>query len=199
MKTRFILSLAAVGTLLFSFIADNVKTLNVKPEASKVEWFAEKVTGKHNGTVGLKSGQIELDGNTIVGGSFTIDMTTINTTDLEGEYKGKLDGHLKSADFFDVSNHSDAIFIIKKTAPLTGKDGFNTQITGDLTIKGITNEVSFPAKIEIKDDKLAAYGEMTIDRTKYDVKYGSANFFDILGDKAIMDDFVLKISLGAKI
>ena len=193
MKTRFILSLAAVGTLLFSFIADNVKTLNVKPEASKVEWFAEKVTGKHNGTVGLKSGQIELDGNTIVGGSFTIDMTTINTTDLEGEYKGKLDGHLKSADFFDVSNHSDAIFIIKKTAPLTGKDGFNTQITGDLTIKGIT------AKIEIKDDKLAAYGEMTIDRTKYDVKYGSANFFDSLGDKAIMDDFVLKISLGAKI
>lgn len=199
MKTTSMITLAAVSTLLFGFIADNVKTLTVKPEASKVEWFAEKVTGKHNGTVALKSGQIELDGKTIVGGTFSMDMATINTLDLEGEYKGKLDRHLKSADFFDVDNHAIATFKIKKTAPISGVEGFNTEVTGDLTLKGITHEISFPAKIEVKDDKLAAYGEMIIDRTKYDIKYGSTSFFDSLGDKAIMNDFTMKISIGAKI
>ena len=125
-------------------------------------------------------------------------MTTINCTDLEGEYKRKFEGHLKSDDFFGIGSHKTANFKIKKTSDIQGVKGFNTEIVGDLTIKGITHEVTFPAKVEVKDNKLAAYGEMTIDRTKFDIKYGSSNFFEGLGDKAIMDDFTMKISIGAK-
>ena len=175
------------------------KTLTIKPEASKVEWFAEKVTGKHNGIVSLKSGSIEIEENNIIGGSFSIDMTSINTTDLEGEYKDKLDGHLKSKDFLNVEEFNTATFKINTVKPLKNDEGFNHTIAGELTIKGITHPIAFPANIKITDGKLAAYGEMTIDRTKYDIKYGSASFFESIGDKAIMDDFIMKISLGAKI
>ena len=175
------------------------KTLTVKPDASKVEWFAEKVTGAHNGLVSLKSGTIEVNNERMTGGSFTIDMTTINTTDLDGGSKKKLDGHLMSKDFFNVSEFETADFKITKVEALKSDDGFNQTITGDLTIKGITNEVSFPASVKMTEGKLAAYGEMTVDRTKFDIKYGSASFFESIGDKAIMDEFVLKISLGAKI
>jgi polyisoprenoid-binding protein YceI len=175
------------------------KTLTIKPEASKVEWFAEKVTGKHNGIVSLKSGSIEIEENNIIGGSFSIDMTSINTTDLKGEYKDKLDGHLKSKDFLNVKEFNTATFKINTVKPLKSDEGFNHTIAGELTIKGITHPIAFPANIKITDGKLAAYGEMTIDRTKYDIKYGSASFFESIGDKAIMDDFIMKISLGAKI
>ena len=157
------------------------------------------MTGKHNGIVSLKSGSIEIEENNIIGGSFSIDMTSINTTDLKGEYKDKLDGHLKSKDFLNVEEFNTATFKINTVKSLKSDEGFNHTIAGELTIKGITHPIAFPANIKITDGKLAAYGEMTIDRTKYDIKYGSASFFESIGDKAIMDDFIMKISLGAKI
>ncbi|MEZ4720519.1 MAG: YceI family protein [Flavobacteriales bacterium] len=199
MKTIQLTLLAGLGTLIFAFVPPTkLSTLTVKPEASKIEWFAEKVTGKHNGTVMLKDGTLKLDGNKIVSGSFNVDMTSINVTDLEGEYKGKLEGHLKSPDFFDVQNHETATFSIKSVSDLKSNPSYNSEIKGDLTIKGITQAVSFPAKVTITDGKLAAYGELVIDRSKFDVRYGSPSFFNDLGDKAIMDEFTMKISIGAK-
>jgi polyisoprenoid-binding protein YceI len=111
-------------------------------------------------------------------------MTTLVSTDLEGEYKGKLEGHLKSDDFFGVEKYPTAtlVFTDVKTS---GKNAYD--VTGDLTIKGKTNPVSF--KISIYGSKATA--SIKVDRTKYDVKYGSASFFDGLKDKAIYDEFDL--------
>ena len=199
MNIKSIIVTATLGGVLMAFsTGTGLIKLKIKPEASKVEWYAEKLTGKHNGDVQLKSGTLELEDNQIVGGSFVIDMTTINTTDISGEYKDKLDGHLKSADFFDVTNHGVATYTITETKVITDHPIHNTEITGNLTLKGKTLAITFPATVEVRDDKIAAFGEMTIDRTQFDVKYGSASFFDSLGDKAIMDEFVMKISLGAK-
>lgn len=178
--------------------ASKFEKLKIKPESSKIEWFAEKVTGKHNGLVMLKSGTIEVADGKLKGGEFTVDMTSINVTDLEGEYKQKLEGHLKSDDFFSVDKHKTANFKIKQVITKNSST-YNHEITGDLTIKGITHPITFPASISIKDGKFAAYGEMVVDRSKYDVRYGSKSFFDDLGDKAIYDEFTLKISLGASL
>ena len=175
-----------------------LEKLTIKPEASNIEWYAEKVTGKHNGLVNLKSGSIELANGQLKGGSFTIDMTSIKVTDLEGEYAQKLEGHLNSADFFNTAEHQTAKFTITGVKPQT--EGVNnTIINGNLAIKGISHPVSFPAKVETTDGKFAAYGEIVVDRSKYDVRFGSNSFFDNLGDKAIYDEFTMKVSLGAKL
>lgn len=199
MKKSTLLAAFAIGILLVSSNIDKVTVLDVKPEASKIEWFAEKVTGSHNGLVSLKEGKMEIDGEQIVGGSFVIDMTSINTTDLDGNMKDKLDSHLKSEDFFNSKEYNTAEFVIAETKKMTSKDGFNTEMIGQLTIKGISHPISFPANVKITDGKLAAYGEMVVDRTKYDIKYKSASFFESIGDKAIMDEFTLKVSIGAKL
>jgi polyisoprenoid-binding protein YceI len=190
----------SLATMLISGAPITTPTsLTVKPEASKVEWFAEKVTGQHNGIVSMQSGTIEIEGEKIIGGNFVMDMTSISTTDLEGGSKKKLDDHLKSEDFFNTDEFGTAAFQINKAETLKNDKVFNHTISGDLTIKGITHPVSCPASVKIVDGKLAAYGEITVDRTKYDIKHGSASFFESIGDKAIMDEFLLKVSLGAKI
>lgn len=197
MKLLTTLTAIGIGAISLAFTPITKKEgLNLKPSASTIEWKAEKVTGSHEGTISLKEGYIEIEDNKLVGGSFLVDMTSINVTDLDGGSKGKLEGHLKSADFFNTEKHKLSKFTITSVSPLKD-EVFNTTITGKLMIKGITEEVSFPAKVDIQDGKFAAYGEMKVDRTKYDVRYGSSSFFDNLGDKAIYDEFELKISLGA--
>ncbi len=194
-----IVATGLAATLISGAPITTPTSLNVKPEASKIEWFVEKVTGQHNGIVSMQSGTIEIEGEKIIGGDFVIDMSSISTTDLEGESKKKLDGHLKSEDFFNTDEFKTATFQINKAETLKNDKVFDHTISGDLTIKGITHPVSFPASVKIVAGKLAAYGEITVDRTKYDIKYGSASFFGSIGDKAIMDEFLLKVSLGAKI
>jgi polyisoprenoid-binding protein YceI len=115
-------------------------------------------------------------------------MTTISSTDLEGEYKGKLDGHLKADDFFGVENHPTSSLVFTNVTA-SGKNAYS--VTGDLTIKGKTNPITFT--ISIYGNK--ATTSLKIDRTKYDIKYGSANFFDGLKDKAIYDEFDLVADL----
>lgn len=198
MKALTTATAAGIGAILLAFTpASDTQQLTISPEASKVEWFAEKVTGKHNGLVKLKEGWLEIKDKKIVGGQFKIDMTSIVVSDLDGEYKGKLEGHLKSPDFFDIEQHPTSTLKIKRVTEKV--DGaFNRLIVGDLTIKGITHEVSFPAKVSMENNTLAAYGELVIDRSKYEVRYGSKSFFDNLGDKAIYDEFTMKVSIGAK-
>lgn len=199
MKKLSIITAFGLGSLLMSFgPVLKLEKLTIKPEASTIEWYAEKVTGKHNGLVNLKRGTVEVADGQLKGGSFVIDMTSIKVTDLEGEYAQKLEGHLNSPDFFNTTEHQTAEFTITGVKPQTGGE-YNTLINGTLTIKGISHPISFPAKVETAEGKFAAYGEMVIDRSKYDVRYGSNSFFDNLGDKAIYDDFTMKVSLGAKL
>lgn len=200
MKRTIQLATLGLGVVLLSFKAggDGVKTLDISPNASKIEWVGEKITGSHNGLISLKGGSLQIDGDKIIGGTFEVDMNTMTVEDLQGEYADKLLGHLKSGDFFAVQEFATASFSIDKVeSKMNGK--FNTVFHGQLTIKGQTHPISFPAKVEIKDGKLAAFGEIEVDRTKYDIHYGSSSFFENLGDKAISDDFKLMVSLGAKI
>ena len=116
-----------------------------------------------------------------------MDMTSINTTDIQGDYKKKLDGHLKADDFFGVEKHKKATLVFKSVT----KNETNYSVVGDLTIKGITNKVSF----ELAVSENTATTTFQIDRTKFGIKYGSASFFDGLKDKAIYNEFDLKVSL----
>lgn len=178
----FILALA-ISFASFTTIKDKV----IKVKDSKITWVGHKVTGEHTGTIDIKEGTLTFTDDKLSGGSFIIDMTSINTTDLEGKMKGKLDGHLKSADFFGVEKHPTAML---KFTNVDSK-GSDYLVTADLTIKGITNPVKF--KLSMNGDR--ATTEFKVDRTKYDIKYGSASFFDDLKDRAIYDEFDLSVTL----
>lgn len=184
-KTTKIAGMIVLALGLMSFT--NLKEIKVDAEKSNVTWKGYKVTGEHEGTISIKSGTILMDGDKLTGGTFVIDMTTINTTDLSGDSKGKLDGHLKSGDFFGVEKNPTATLVITKAEG----SGNTYTVTGDLTIKGITNPVTFPMSINGNTAK----ADVKIDRTKYDIKYGSASFFDNLKDKAIYDEFDLNVNL----
>lgn len=185
-KTTKIAALFVLALGLMSFTALVEKTVDVSK--STVTWKGYKVTGEHEGTINIKSGVLMFDGKTLTGGKFEIDMTSINTTDLEGDYKNKLDGHLKSADFFGVENHPTAKLEITKAVA----KGNTYTVTGDLTIKNITNPITFEMTVNGNN----ATAALKVDRAKYDVKYGSGSFFDNLGDKTIYDEFDLNVNLA---
>jgi len=192
-QLTFLSSIMAFMVLVaFTPTSDSDGFYRIDSKTSSVEWIATKITGKtHGGTVSVTEGGLQIEGNKVSGGKFTIDMNTINVTDLEGGMKGKLEGHLKNEDFFHVDKF--------KTANLTiiGVDGDN--IKGNLTIKGITNEVVFPAKIVFGADGIVtASADINIDRSKFDVRYGSDSFFDNLGDKAIDNNIIFKVNLKGK-
>ena len=160
----------------------------VKVSESTVTWKAYKVTGSHHGTIDLKEGALEFDGDKLVGGEFVVDMGTLVSNDLEGEYKGKLEGHLKSDDFFAVDKHETSKLVFTDVKS-TGKNSY--EVTGDLTVKGIAKPVTFD--VSIYGSKATA--TMKVDRTEYDIKFRSGGFFENLGDKLIYDEFDLVVDL----
>lgn len=187
----------ALGILaLLAFTAPDKEkvTYTVDTQKSEINWKGTKVTGEHVGAIQLKEGSLTAEGNKLTGGHFIVDMNTIVNEDLSGEYKTKLEGHLKSDDFFGVEKHPKAIFVINKA---TYKEGSTYEVSGDLTIKGITNPVTFPATVNVEDNQITADATIVVDRAKYDVRYGSGSFFEGLGDKMIYDEFELKVSLVA--
>lgn len=155
---------------------------------STVKWLGKKVTGEHTGTISVKEGTLEVTGGKVTGGKVVIDMNSIVNEDIkDAGMNGKLVGHLKSDDFFGVATFPTAELVINKV------EGNN--FSGNLTIKGITNPTSFTATAS-KDGNSTVYkGTITIDRSKYNVKYGSKSFFDNLGDKVIYDEFTLDFNL----
>lgn len=187
MKNLKTIALALVTLVTVSVSAQTTKKVNV--QKSKVEWLGKKVTGKHNGTIDLKEGALVFKKKKLVGGTFVVDMTSINTTDLTGDYKGKLDGHLKSDDFFGVEKFPTATLVFKT---LTDKGNNTSTVTADLTIKGKTNPITF----DITINGNSATAKLIVDRAKYDIKYGSGSFFDNLGDKTIYDEFELDVTLN---
>ena len=188
-----ILSLILLNSILFL----NICQANTKPPVKKtvdltkstINWKASKVTGTHTGTVKIKSGFVDFDGSKLTGGTFIIDMPSLTVTDLSGGGKDKLEGHLKSDDFFGVANFSESKLVIKSVTGMAMAGEF--VVNADLTIKGITKPVSFKTKAAAN----SATATVKIDRTKYDIKYGSGSFFENLGDKAIDNEFELTISL----
>jgi len=170
----------AFSSVSYATVEKDEKQVNI--EASKVVWKGYKVTGSHEGTIEINKGTLEFSDEKLVGGNFVIDMTTIGSTDLQGEYKDKLDGHLKSDDFFGVEKHPTASLVFKEVKQ-TGKNSY--EVTGDITIKGTTETITFD--LSVYGSK--ANASIKIDRSKFDVRYGSTSFFDGLKDKAIYDEF----------
>ncbi len=175
-----------LGLTLVAFLALSIhgfaQTRQIKADQSKLIWKGYKVTGSHEGNVTIKEGSLDFKDDKLVGGMFVIDMTTINATDLEGEYQQKLNGHLMADDFFGIENYPTATLVIKK-AKSDGKNAYKA--SGDITIKGVTKSVDFD--ISVYGSK--ALATLKLDRTEFGLKYGSGSFFDNLGDKTIYDEF----------
>ena len=182
---------ALMTALIFAGYAftSAITTATVNTSQSQIVWKGYKVTGEHTGNIAVKDGKLSFDEGKLVGGSFDIDMTTITCTDLEGEWGQKLVGHLKSDDFFGVEKYPTAKFIITKVSSRGTPDDY--KVTGDLTIKGITKEIRFLANAT----ENGATAEIKLDRTDFNVRYGSGSFFDNLGDKTIYDEFDLTVNL----
>jgi polyisoprenoid-binding protein YceI len=177
------------------------KTYAVNSEATTLGWMGSKLTGSsHNGTIQVSEGSLSVENDTLTAGTFTIDMNTITNLDLEDqESNQKLVGHLTSPDFFDVAAHSVSTFEITKAEPMAQADaeGNNYSISGNLTIKGIEKNITFPAKFSATQDQANLSAKFSIDRTQWDVRYGSDKFFDDLKDNVISDIIEYDLSLSA--
>lgn len=196
LAVAFPMVFAAGPALLFA--AEKTVAYTVDPEASTLKWVGKKVTGQHNGFVPIKEGDLRVADGQVVGGTVVIDMANITDLDLEGESKEKLTGHLKSDDFFGVEKHPTASFEIKNVEPAKKSGTATHTVTGDLTVKGKTHPLTFPATIKVSPAKVTASAKgIKVDRTLYDVRYGSGKFFENLGDKAIDDIFTIDLDLTA--
>ena len=193
----------------------------LQPQLSTLGWEGKAVTHGHNGTMQFSSGELTVANGLVTSGLVTVDMKTMKATDItDAETQAKFVGHMSGDDFFGADKFPTATFKIVSVTPLNpagkpmgksagkgngksngkeaGKEANNATVAGDMTIKGVTNRISFPAKVGVKDGVAAASGTVVIDRTKYGLKYGSKSFFDSLGDKAINDDFTLSFNVIAK-
>ena len=182
-------------------MATNAPGYQLQPQLSTLGWEGKAVTHGHNGSMNFSQGELLVKGNAVVGGTVTVDMKTMKALDIkDAESQGKFVGHMSGTDFFDVEKNPTSVFKIVSVAPIKGaKDkADNATITGDMTIKGVTQRISFPAKVGVENGVAAATGKVVIDRTKFGLKYGSKSFFDSLGDKAINDDFTLAFNVIAK-
>jgi len=191
-KIFFTLALAILTT--FSF-ATKPHTDNVRVDAksSTVKWIGSKVASAHEGTINIQKGMLMIDHGTLVGGQFSIDMNSINNTDIESEeYSAKLEGHLKDEDFFNVEEFPTATITIIKAVKGTEN---NYSIIANLTIKGITHPIAFDSNVNINGINFLATAKIKIDRTKWGIEYKSGNFFKALGDNIILDEIEFDIFL----
>ena len=164
---------------------------------SNINWTGKKVTGAHNGTITIKSGSLSLNDGKLSNGNFIIDTTSIVISDVtDPATNAQFAGHLFSEDFFATDQFPEATFVIT-AVDQTNED--NTVITGDLTIKGITHAVIFAADVVVNSNTLTASGKIFIDRTKYNMKFRSGNFFTNLGDNLIYNEFELDVKLTASL
>ena len=185
MKTIKITALMLMVSISTTFALSK----EVNTEESEIVWTGKKIGGAHTGEIQLKSGELELKNNNIVGGKFMIDMNTITNSDLDSEaYKKKLVDHLKSDDFFGVKKYPTAYFEITSASRFVNN---KAKVTGKVTIKGKTEIIYFDVE-KVNNQYIAS---INVDRSKFDVRYGSNSFFDNLGDKAINDIFTLDVKL----
>ena len=201
----------ATGALLTSCGSDAVKTTDVPTQdktavvaapkvagtnfsvnttESVLNWKGSAVGKSHNGTVAVQSGSIEVSEGTIIGGELTFDMTTITCLDLdESTGKGKLEGHLKMPDFFNVDTFTTSKIVIKSLSV--------DSVTAELTIKEVTKSITFPATVAVTDSSVNVNAKVIVNRTDFGVVYASGNFFDLAKDKAISDDIEFEVVVNA--
>lgn len=174
--------------------------LAINAESSVINWRGFKPTGKdHTGTLKLSAGTVMVNEGKLTGGKFVVDMNSLDNDDLKGtEGHAKLLGHLKSEDFFNVAEYPEARFVITNVEEAAGEDGATHKISGDLTIKDVTKNVTFPATVTVADNSVTANAAFVIDRSQWNVKFGSTSFFpDLVGDKVISNDLELNVTLVA--
>ncbi|MCI5064297.1 YceI family protein [bacterium] len=206
-KTR--ISAPSFRTSLLTFIVSVVcipgvtlaeaQDLQIDTDKSEVRWLGKKVSGQHNGYVKLKDGTVSVDGRKVLGGTFVVDMSTITNQDIESpKWKAKLENHLKSDDFFNITQFPESRFLITEVKP--GSSAQEMLVTGKLTVKDQSHPVTFPAKIVEKDGIYTANGKLTLDRTKWDIRYNSGKWYDPaqLGDKLIYDEIEIELHLATK-
>jgi polyisoprenoid-binding protein YceI len=167
------------------------KKYTVAAPLSNIDWKGRKVTGAHNGTIAIKEGEFSLNEGELIAGKFVVDTTTITVLDItDSATNAQFVGHLASSDFFASTEYPEALFEITAVK--------NNHIEGYLTIKGIRRAIGFDADIHVAGDTLTAMGKMIIDRTQFDMKFRSGNFFKDLGDTLIYNDFELNVQITAK-
>ena len=177
--------------LVFSLIAALSLNSQVQLDIQKsnIKWTGKELTTKeHFGSLKLSKAQLDFDNDNITGGSFVVDMTTLDVQDLTGRGKERLEGHLRSDDFFSVDKHNQAKLTVnssKKTSNIS------YELSGDLTIKDITHPIVFT----LTENARGYTSNLTFDRSKYNVRFRSGTFFQNLGDKLILDDIELEVTL----
>ena len=185
---RILLFFASIFT--YAVIATNphIENSRVNSESSTIKWVGSKISSSHEGYIKISKGFLSINHGSLVGGQFVIDMNSITCTDIKSEGKNKyFVEHLKDDDFFNVKEFPQSKIKIVKVTPVDDKENLY-DIVASLTIKGITNPISFQSKISINGSSFLAEAKIIIDRTKWDIRYGSGTFFDNLGDKMILDE-----------
>jgi polyisoprenoid-binding protein YceI len=191
-KIFFTIALAIMTTFSFA-TKPHIDNVRVNTKNSTIKWIGSKIASSHEGNVSIAKGALAIEHGNLVGGEFSIDMNSIICTDLKADKGGnKIVKHLKNEDFFNVEEFPLAIIRIVRAEK--GK-GNMYEILAELTIKGITKPIKFQANVVVNGKNFQATANMKIDRTKWDIKYGSGSFFDSLGDKAILDNIEFDIFL----
>lgn len=183
-----------------NILVDMNQTLTIHPGRSNILWTGKKITGKHHlGNLKVASGQLVVADGKITGGNVEIDMSTINVLNEEGTSKERLETHLKSADFFEISTYPTATFNNITARPAADGESGTHVVSGELTMKGNTHPVSFPANLRFRGESVQAKSlQFTVDRSLWDVKYGSTAFFaNLSADNVIEDNIQLVINLYA--
>lgn len=191
---KLVISISLVLFSSFAAMAQDNFVANAK--SSVINWKGFKPTGSHHGTILIKEGNFKFENNAIVGGEFTITMNSIVNLDLPADSKSnaKLVNHLKSADFFDVEKYPTSVFKITGTEKKDGK----ILIKGNLSMKDKTNPAEFLATVTFNGNNMEVKSEtFTIDRSKWDVRYGSKSFFNDLADKFINDEMEISVDVKA--
>jgi polyisoprenoid-binding protein YceI len=172
------------------------KRYNADQAATKIIWTGKKISKEHVGTIALKEGWITVTRDRITGGEFIVDMTTIRDNDLKDDrMRNMLETHLKSADFFGVEEYPVSRLV------LTGSSRFingTAAVKGNMTIKSSTHPVEFTVRESVSGDIITYTALINVDRSLYNVRYGSGSFFSNLGDNAISDEFTLDVTLVVK-
>jgi len=171
----------------------NEKYVVIDTKETVVAWTGSSVHGKHKGYAYISKGELMIENGQLMGGTVEVDMNTIE----DGSHRSdnNLINHLKGPDFFDVKKFPFSTIAITSVASINVED---KEITGNLTIKGISHPVTFPTKMEVVDGIVKANGKLVIDRTEWDVRYNSGKFYDNLADKTISDSIEFQVNIVAK-
>tara|TARA_Y100001935_G_scaffold244210_1_gene236435 strand:- start:460 stop:1104 length:645 start_codon:yes stop_codon:yes gene_type:complete len=172
-------------------LIDGSKSYDIDLQNSELFWIGRKIFKSHDGFLKFDYGKIQIKDNTVLSGQFKVDMNTLTVDDIKNERSNRsLVNHLKNEDFFDVEKYPYAYLNIISSEKKTDQEYL---FKGDLTIKNITNQIEFSGKINQSDDKYNAQIQLSFDRTLWNIKYASG-----IGDKAILDEIELQVSIFTK-